>query len=104
MGTRTSSLIAFLFLSFSFMTGTAPAQHKREWMIGSAAKKTEPANVKVAPDLSRRLARFRSVQMPLPPGLTVKEKKMVGKLVEPCQDLESIYWREIGPEALALYQ
>ena len=73
-------------------------------MIGSAAKKAEPANVKVVPDLARRLARFRSVQMPLPAGLTVKERKLVGKLVEASQYLESIYWRQIDPEALALYQ
>jgi hypothetical protein len=73
-------------------------------MIGSAAKKAEPANVKVAPDLARRVARFRSVQMPLPAGLTVKERKLVGKLVEASQYLESIYWRQIDPEALALYQ
>jgi len=73
-------------------------------MIGSAAKQAEPANVKVAPDLARRVARFRSVQMPLPPGLTVKERKLAGKLVEACQSLESIYWRQIDPEALALYQ
>ena len=105
MGTQNLRLIAFfLLLAFPFMTGSTFAQKKREWMIGSAAKKTEPANVKVAPDLSRRLARFRSVQMPLSPGLTAKEKKMVGKLVEACQDLESIYWRQIDPEALALYQ
>ena len=105
MGTQNLKLIAFfLLLAFPFMTGSAFAQKKREWMIGSAAKKTEPANVKVAPDLSRRLARFRSVQMPLSPGLTAKEKKMLGKLVEACQDLESIYWRQIDPEALALYQ
>jgi hypothetical protein len=73
-------------------------------MIGSAAKKAEPANVKVAPDLAHRVARFRSVQMPLPPGLTVKERKLVGKLVEASQYLESIYWRQIDPEALALCQ
>jgi hypothetical protein len=73
-------------------------------MIGSAAKQAEPANVKVAPDLARRVARFRSVQMPLPPGLTVKERKLAGKLVEACQYLESIYWRQMDPEALALYQ
>ncbi|HST09328.1 MAG TPA: hypothetical protein VLL05_03055 [Terriglobales bacterium] len=105
MGIPTSKLIAFFFiLIFSFMPRSAIAQRKREYMIGSAAKKAEPANVKVAPDLARRVARFRSVQMPLPPGLTVKERKLVGKLVEASQYLESIYWRQIDPEALALYQ
>ncbi len=94
----------FSILILLFMPGRALAQGKREYMIGSAAKKAEPANVKVVPDLARRLARFRSVQMPLPAGLTVKERKMVGKLAEACEYLESIYWRQIDPEALALYQ
>jgi Peptidase family M49 len=94
----------FSILILLFMPGSALTQHKREYMIGSAAKKAEPANVKVVPDLARRLARFRSVQMPLPAGLTVKERKLVGKLVEASQYLESIYWRQIDPEALALYQ
>ena len=53
-------------------------------MIGSAAKKAEPANVKVVPDLARRLAKFRPCRCLSPAGLTVKERKMVGKLVEAC--------------------
>jgi hypothetical protein len=104
MGTRTSRLVALLGLLVCSFTNNAFAQRKREWMIGSAAKQAEPANVKVAPDLARRVARFRSVRMPLPAGLTVKERKLVGKLVEASQYLESIYWRQIDPEALALYQ
>jgi len=105
MGTRNIQFIASLLLTvFALMTGSAVAQKKREWMIGTAARKTEPANVEVAPDIARRLARFRSVEMPLPAGLSVKEKKMVGRLVEACQYLESIYWRQVDPEALALYQ
>jgi hypothetical protein len=104
MGIRTSRLVALFFLLASFFISTSTAQRKREWMIGSAAKQAEPANVKVAPDLAHRVARFRSVQMPLPPGLTIKERKLAGKLVEACQYLESIYWRQIDPEALALYQ
>jgi hypothetical protein len=104
MGTRTSRLVAFFFLLGCFLINKSLAQRKREWMIGSAAKQAEPASVKVTPDLARRVGRFRSVQMPLPPGLTVKERKLAGKLVEACQYLESIYWRQIDPEALALYQ
>jgi hypothetical protein len=105
MGTLTRTLIAlFSLLFFCFMSSDASAQRKREWMIGSAAKKADPANVKVAPDLGRRVARFRSVHMPLPPGLSVKERKLVGKLVEASEYLESIYWRQVDPEALALYQ
>src|SRR5580765_3141305 len=104
MGTRSSRLVAIFFLLGSSFISTSTAQRKRELMIGSAAKQAEPANVKVAPDLARRVARFRSLQMPLPPGLTVKERKLAGKLVEACQYLESIYWRQMDPEALTLYQ
>src|SRR5258708_3272049 len=104
MGIRPSRLVALFFLLVSFSINTSTAQRKREWIIGSAAKQAEPANVKGVPDLVHRVSRFRSVQMPLPPGLTVKERKLAGKLVEACQYLESIYWRQIDPEGLALYQ
>ncbi|PYX42855.1 MAG: Zn-dependent hydrolase [Acidobacteria bacterium] len=73
-------------------------------MVGTAAKEAEPANVKVVPDLARRLARFRPVEMPMRTDLTPSERKMVAKLVEACQYLDSIYWRQIDPEGLALYQ
>jgi len=73
-------------------------------MVGTAAKEAEPANVKVVPDLARRLARFRPVEMPMRTDLSPSERKMVGKLVEACQYLDSIYWRQIDPEGLALYQ
>jgi hypothetical protein len=37
-------------------------------------------------------------------GLTAREQKLVRKLVEACGYLESIFWRQSDPEALALYQ
>ncbi len=105
MGTQTRTLRALFLLFFVLlMAMSTPAQKKRGLLIGTAAKSAEPANVKVAPDLARRLARFRSVQMPLRTDLTANERKMVGKLVEACQYLESPYWRQMDPEALALYQ
>ncbi len=74
-------------------------------MTGSAAKAGMPANLKVAPDLDQRLAKFRRVQMPFrTAGLTLREQKMVRKLVEACGYLESIYWRQSDPEGLTLYQ
>ncbi len=74
-------------------------------MTGSAAKAGVPANVKVAADLDQRLAKFRRVQMPFrAAGLTVREQKMVRKLVEACGYLESIYWWQSDPEGLTLYQ
>lgn len=103
MATRKICFTLFL-VSFMLESVGSPAQKKRS-MIGSAAKASDPATVKVVPDLSRRVAKFRSVEMPFhSAGLTLNERKMVGKLVEACRYLESVYWRQMDPEALTLYQ
>jgi hypothetical protein len=74
-------------------------------MTGSAAKGPASAGLKVTPDLDKRLAKFRRVRMPFNrTGLTVRDQKLVRKLVEACGYLESIYWRQSDPEGLALYQ
>ena len=74
-------------------------------MTGSAAKGAASGKLHVAPDLDQRLAKFRIVPMPFhSAGLTPRERKLVGKLVEACQSLERIYWRQSDPEGLALYQ
>jgi hypothetical protein len=78
---------------------------KTHFMTGSAAKAGAPANLKVAPNLDQRLAKFRRVQMPFrAAGLSVREQRLVRKLVEACSFLESIYWRQSDPEGLTLYQ
>jgi hypothetical protein len=82
-----------------------PAQKTMRSMTGSAAKSGQAANLKVAPDLYLRVAKFRRVQMPMPSaGLTATERKMVEKLVVACRYLEDIYWRQSDPEGLTLYQ
>ena len=74
-------------------------------MTGSAAKGAASSKLKVATDLDQRLAKFRVVSMPYrSAGLTTRERQMVVKLVEACQSLEQIYWRQSDPEGLALYQ
>jgi hypothetical protein len=74
-------------------------------MSGSAAKAGASANLKVAPDLDQRLAKFRRVRMPFrTAGLSAREQQLVRKLVEACGYLESIYWRQSDPEGLTLYQ
>ncbi len=35
---------------------------------------------------------------------TPRERKMVSKLVDACQHLEEIYWRQMDPDGLTLYQ
>ena len=74
-------------------------------MTGSAAKGAASARMQVAPDLDQRLARFRRVRMPFQSaGLTTREQKLVQKLVDASRYLEEIFWRQIDPEALTLYQ
>ena len=62
-------------------------------------------NLVIAPNLMEEVAKFKRVRMPFDPAhLTTRERQMVGKLVEACQNLESIYWRQSDPEGLKLYQ
>ncbi len=87
------------------MSTLGAAQVKNAAMTGSAAKSGAPADLKVAPDLAQRLAKFRRVQMPFrTAGLSSREQRLVHKLVEACGYLESIYWRQSDPEGLTLYQ
>jgi hypothetical protein len=74
-------------------------------MSGSAARGAESAGLTVAPDLARRVARFREVHIPYhATSLTVRERALVEKLVEASRYLEDIFWRQSDPEALTLYQ
>src|SRR5882762_9868091 len=95
--------IAFLwvFVPSTFAAGSAA----RPLMTGTAGKGPASAKLHVVPDLDQRLAKFRVVPMPFhSAGLAPRERKLVGKLVEACQSLERIYWRQSDPEGLALYQ
>jgi len=58
----------------------------------------------VTPDLAQRLARFKPVRMPYnSAALSQRERDMIEQLVIACRELESMYWRQSDPEALALY-
>jgi hypothetical protein len=64
-----------------------------------------PALPATTEDVAAQLAKFRPVTMPFSTaGLTAREIRMVRKLVEAGQDLESVYWRQSDPEGLALYR
>jgi hypothetical protein len=94
-----------LVVVFLISTSTAAQPRKTLAMTGSAAKTGAPADLKIAPDLGERLAKFRRVPMPFrTTGLSAREQQLVRKLVEACGYLESIYWRQSDPEALTLYQ
>jgi hypothetical protein len=94
--------VALLFASFIFPVAS---QKNHKPMTGSAAKGAESAGMQVVPDLAQRLAKFRRVQIPFhSAGLTAREVKMVGKLVDASRYLEQIYWRQIDPDGLTLYE
>src|SRR5258706_4834345 len=69
-----------------------------------SAKKPGAMNLVIALDLAAQLAKFKPVRMPYDSAhLSARERQMVAKLVEACQALESIYWRQSDPEGLKLY-
>src|SRR2546427_3531592 len=91
-----------LFTSFVFSV-TSQKDHKT--ITGSHAKGVESAGMRVVPDLAQRLAKFRRVQIPFySAGLTAREVQMVGKLVDASRYLDQIYWRQIDPEGLKLFE
>src|SRR6202021_1210219 len=97
------SVLVLVFLAL--LSGFGFGQDKRKMMTGSAAQGDAPANLRVVADLPQRLAKFRRVPMPFRTnGLSTREQQLVGKLVEACGYLESIYWRQSDPEGLTLYQ
>jgi hypothetical protein len=97
---------AGLLVAIPFGKGTS-ASEAREKSSARAETKTqsETGNLVIAPNLMEELAKFKPVRMPFASEhLTARERRMVGKLVEACQDLESIYWRQSDAEGLKLYQ
>ena len=101
---RSSWLSIAVFLAIS-LPSHATSRKPRVLMTGSAAKGAVSTKLQVAGDLDQRLTKFQVVRMPFhSTGLIPRERKLVGKLVEACQSLERIYWRQSDPEGLALYQ
>ena len=88
-------LVAFVCLFVSQASSKQPAK----------SAQPRSAHLQVAPDLKQRLARFRQVDMPFQSaGLSANEKKMVLKLVDACRLLDDIYFRQVDPDALELYE
>jgi hypothetical protein len=90
-------------VSVLFMAPSTSAQTNHSPTSGSAAKDAASASLQVVSDLDQRLARFRRVEMPFT-GLTAREQKLVEKLVDASRYLEEIFWRQIDPDGLTLYQ
>ena len=104
MFTKLGPCFALLVACF-ILPITISAQKESKPMTGSAAKGAESAGMHVVPDLDQRLAKFRRVEMPFhSAGLTAREVKLVEKLVDASRYLEEIYWRQMDPDGLTLYQ
>ena len=104
---KTPGVVALIvFVSVSIFSSAQKARSNQpRVMTGSAARGALSAGMQVVPDLSARLDKFRAVQMPFhSAGLSSREVRMVGKLVAASRYLEQIYWRQMDPEGLTLYQ
>jgi hypothetical protein len=106
---RTPRLIpavcAALLSLIAIFTGILKLQAQEKTVSpGNEKSKLSTQNLVIAPDLMQEVAKFKTVRMPFDSAhLTPREVQMVGKLVEACQNLESIYWRQSDEEGLKLY-
>ena len=81
------------------------AQQKESKTESSSKSAAAAANLHITSDLDQRLGKFHQIQMPYrSANLTVKERKMVEKLVDASRYLGDIFWRQSDPEGLDLYQ
>jgi hypothetical protein len=81
-----------------------PAPHSLTPKFSMSPAPTCSAHPAPTENIGAQLAKFRPVRMPFATrGLSAREVKMVRKLVEAGQYLESIYWRQSDPEGLTLY-
>ncbi len=95
-------VLGIVVLSISFL---ALAQTRKKAAASKSANQARSAQMHVVPDLKQRLARFRQVHLPFSStALTAPEQKMISKLVDACRYVDDIYWRQIDPDALQLYQ
>jgi hypothetical protein len=93
---------AVLIVAFVCLAGALHAATKTKAV---PASQTRSENLQVVPDLKRRLARFRQVEMPFhSAALSTRERQMVEKLVDASRYLDDIFWRQNDPEALQLYE
>src|SRR4029077_13215983 len=94
-----------VFLAIMAISGTVRAQAGRR--AAPAPKTADKCLLRenVNEDIAAQVAKFKLVSMPFSVnGLSEQERKMVYKLVDASQFLESIYWRQNDPKGLELYK
>jgi hypothetical protein len=96
---------SLLVLSVLFWAIQATRAQRPNTVQPTTDAKMDTSALVIAPDLSAQLAKFKPVRLPFDAaGLSQREQQLVAKLVEACQSLESIYWRQSDPEGLKLYR
>ncbi|HWF13327.1 MAG TPA: hypothetical protein VG272_06300 [Candidatus Acidoferrales bacterium] len=96
-------LIALILFPLEYFTVSAQ-DHSASRTSTHEKSNTNAKNLVIAPDLSQEVAKFKPVKMPFDmTHLSERERQMMAKLVEACQNLESIYWRQSDPDGLQLY-
>jgi hypothetical protein len=74
-------------------------------LAGAAAFHAQNAGGRPIHNEAERLARWKAVEMPFhAEGLSARERRMVEKLVEACQLLDSVYWRQSDYGGLQVYK
>ena len=97
-------LVASTVCSAFAQTSSQSAATNTKKSTAVSDRKVAAADLKIAPDLTQRLARFRRVEMPFHNGdYSPREQQLVAKMVDACLYLEDIYWRQVDPEGLELY-
>ena len=96
---------ALLIATFAASSGATPTHSPHESRARAALQPTCSNHPAPTENLAVQLAKFRPVRMPFSTkGLSTGEVRMVRKLVEAGQYLESAFWRESDPEGLMIYQ
>jgi hypothetical protein len=104
---KNREVVGFLVVAISlFSTGfSSRDQTSHQTGASRTTGQAVSARLQVVSDLERRLAKFRQVHMPFDAsGLTTREQQMIAKLVSACRYLDDIYWRQVDPDGLQLYQ
>ena len=98
-------LLAGLLATLALVSMLPAGQQPSPATLGKATPKLDTNKLVVAPNLAAQVAKFQRVEMPFDSAhLSAHERQLVGKLVEACQSLEDIYWRQSDPEGLELYK
>jgi len=95
--------LAVTTLALSSMS-IAAQKKKAPRSYRSSGDKPVSVRLGLATGLTQQLAKWRVVKMPFrAAGLNLRQRQMLGKLVDASRYLDDIYWRQSDPEGLTLF-